>query len=244
MANQINQHIEMPQIQYTDKVADKSVAVQGQISPSTTETKAPEYSGAMVGKYQQNGDADKEVQSETIIKYCWSEGKNTVSIYIELDGLDDVSDDEAGKTNVSLAFASVAGKQQIFKLTGLAHETTGVKVTHKKIKQTFDPKIAKKEEKTWHKLLDDRQLATESSHIAPTREVVTDDTAKSNTDIPFRVSQTVISPRTWKNLLPQGTKMRLTIRHEAWILTRYNVRRNTGMIFTQTLIHCSFLIRS
>ena len=26
MANQMNQHIEMPQIQYTDKVADKSVA--------------------------------------------------------------------------------------------------------------------------------------------------------------------------------------------------------------------------
>ena len=28
MDNQVNQHIEMPQIQYTDKVADKSVAVQ------------------------------------------------------------------------------------------------------------------------------------------------------------------------------------------------------------------------
>ena len=43
MANPRNQHIEMPQIQYTDKVADESVAVQRQISPRTTETKAPEY---------------------------------------------------------------------------------------------------------------------------------------------------------------------------------------------------------
>ena len=41
MDYQMNQHIEMPQIQYTDKVAGKSVAVQRQLSPRTTETKAP-----------------------------------------------------------------------------------------------------------------------------------------------------------------------------------------------------------
>ena len=88
MANQMNQHIEIPQIQYTDKVADKSVAVQRQVSPRTTETKAPGYIGAVAGKYQRDdrpgGDADKDVQGE---------GKNTVSIYLELDGLDDVADD-------------------------------------------------------------------------------------------------------------------------------------------------------
>ena len=37
-----NQHIGIPQIQYTDKVADESVAVQRQISPRT-ETKKPEH---------------------------------------------------------------------------------------------------------------------------------------------------------------------------------------------------------
>ena len=37
----MNQHIEIPQIQYTDKVVDKSVAVQRQVSQRTTETKAP-----------------------------------------------------------------------------------------------------------------------------------------------------------------------------------------------------------
>ena len=65
MDNQMNQHIEMPQIQYTDKVADKSVAVQRQVSPRTTETKAPEYIGEVAGKYQWDdrpgGDADKDV---------------------------------------------------------------------------------------------------------------------------------------------------------------------------------------
>ena len=37
MANPRNQHIEVPQIQYTDKVADESVAVQRHVSPRTTE---------------------------------------------------------------------------------------------------------------------------------------------------------------------------------------------------------------
>ena len=143
------------------------------------------------GKYQWDdrpgGDADKDVQGEAITKYCWSEGKNTVSIYLELDGLDDVTDDalkvESGKTNVSLTIASVAGKHRIFKLTGLAHEITGVKVAQKKGKQTVSLKLAKKEEKTWRKLLDD----------ASTKEVVADDTASSNTDITSCVSQTTLS---------------------------------------------------
>ena len=52
MDNQMNQHIEMPQIQYTDKVADEFVAVQRQVSPRTTETKAPECIGVVAGKYQ------------------------------------------------------------------------------------------------------------------------------------------------------------------------------------------------
>ena len=43
MDSQVNQHIEMPQIQYTDKVADDFIVIQRQISPRTTETKAPEH---------------------------------------------------------------------------------------------------------------------------------------------------------------------------------------------------------
>ena len=56
MDNQVNQHIEIPQIQSTDKVADESVAVQRQISPRTTETKAPEYQQ----DDRSGGDADRE----------------------------------------------------------------------------------------------------------------------------------------------------------------------------------------
>ena len=42
-------------------------------------------------------------------------------------------------------------------------------------------------------LLDDRQHATESSHIASTKEVVEDKTAKSNTHITSVVSHTKVS---------------------------------------------------
>ena len=101
---------------------------------------------------------------------------------------DDAFKVESGKTNVSLTIASVAGRQRIFKLTGLAHEITGVKVAQQKGKQKVSLKLAKREEKTWHKLLDDRQHATESSHIAPTKEVVADYTAIGNTDITSRAS--------------------------------------------------------
>ena len=185
MANQMKQHIEIPQIQYT------SVAVQRQVSPRTTETKAPQYIGAVAGKYQWDdrpgGDADKDEKGEAIAECCWSEGKNTVSTCLELDGLDDVTEDalkaDSNKTNVSLTIASVAGKQRIFKLTGMAHEITGVKVAQKKGKQTVSLKIAKKDEKTWHKLLDD----------ASTKEAVADDTANGNTDIISCVSQTTPS---------------------------------------------------
>ena len=54
----------------------------------------------------------------------------------------------------------------------------------------------------------------------------------------------VISPRTWRNLLPQRKRRWLTIRYSARILTRYNVRRGAGVIFAKTLVPCSFLARS
>ena len=183
MANPRIHHTEIPQIQYTDKVADESVAVHRQFSPRTTETKAPKHQW----DDRSGGDADKDVQGKAITKYSWSEGKNAVNIYLELDGLDDVTEDafkaESGMTNVSLTIASVAGKQRIFTLTGLAHEITGVKVAQKKGKQTVSLKLAKKEKKTWHKLLDD----------ASTKEAAADDTANSNTSITSRVSQTILS---------------------------------------------------
>ena len=49
---------------------------------------------------------------------------------------------------MSLTIASVAGILRIFTLIDLSHEIPGVKVALKKGKQTFYPKLAKREEKT------------------------------------------------------------------------------------------------
>ena len=66
VANPRNQHIEMPQIQHTDTVADDSIVIQRQISPRTTETKAPEHQQ----DDRPGGDADKDVQGEAITNHC------------------------------------------------------------------------------------------------------------------------------------------------------------------------------
>ena len=81
MDNQVNQHIEMRQIQYTDKVADESVAVQRQISPTTTGTKAYEHHQ----DDRSGGDADKDVLGEAITNHCWSGGKKMISICFQFD---------------------------------------------------------------------------------------------------------------------------------------------------------------
>ena len=162
--NQVNQHTEMPQIQYTDKVADDPVAVQRQVSPRTPETKHRIF-------------------------------KLTVNIC----------------------------KQRIFRLIDLAHEITGVKVA----------------QKTWHKLLDDRQHATESSHIASTKEVVADDTANSNTDITLRVTQTTLSDFSENLEEPSPTENEKGTDDQT---RRHGFSRD--IIFVQTLEHCSFRTRS
>ena len=71
MVNPRNQHTEIPQIQYTSKVAGESVAVQRQISPRTTKTKAPEHQW----DDRSGGDADKDVQGKAITKYSCQKGR-------------------------------------------------------------------------------------------------------------------------------------------------------------------------
>ena len=58
----MNQHIEMPQIQYTDKVADDSIVIQRQISPRTTETKAPEH------PWDDRSGGDSRIEISTLTK--------------------------------------------------------------------------------------------------------------------------------------------------------------------------------
>merc|ERR1719436_2155176 len=115
------------------------------------------WTGTVSGKYQWDdkkkggGDADKDVGGgEAITKYSWSDGKKQVSIYIELDGLDDVSEEaftaKSGEKDVSLVIDKVAGKKRSFSISNLSNEITGVKVQQKKGKNTVVFKMQKKEE--------------------------------------------------------------------------------------------------
>ncbi|CAK9045779.1 unnamed protein product [Durusdinium trenchii] len=122
------------------------------------------WEGTVTGKYQwddkkkSNTDADKDMSSagDAITKYSWGDGKKQVSIYIELDGLDDCTDDmfqaTSGETDVSLTITKVAGRKRTFTLKNLAHEIDGAKVNHKKGKGMVVLKLIKKEEQPWFKL--------------------------------------------------------------------------------------------
>jgi len=119
------------------------------------------YEGAAAGKYNWDApakgvDADKDMQGEAINKYSWSDGKKQVSIYIELEGLDDVAEDalqaESGANEVSLTIAGIKGARRRFSMTNLTHEITGVKVNRKPGKNTVVLKLQKKEEQAWFAL--------------------------------------------------------------------------------------------
>merc|ERR1712137_1291156 len=101
---------------------------------------------------------DKDLQGEAINKYSWSDGKKAVSVYIELDGLDDVADDalvvESKEEEVSLTIAALNGKRRRFALAGLSEEIDGVKLVRKKGKNTVVLKLQKKEEKSWFQLVE------------------------------------------------------------------------------------------
>jgi len=125
------------------------------------ENKGPEYSGTVSGKYNWDDStktkaADDDVKGEAISKYSWSDGKKVVSIYIELDGLDDVADDAlsttSGEKEVSLVIAALAGKKRSFSMSNLANEIDGVKLVRKPGKNTVVLKLTKKEEKSWYSL--------------------------------------------------------------------------------------------
>ena len=147
MANQMNQHIEMPQIRDD----------------------------------RPGGDADKDVQGEAITKYCLSEGTNAARIYLELDGLDDVTEDafkaESVKTNVSLTIASEAANFHAYWLGARNHRRESCPEERK---TDGFPEAREEGEENLQKLLDDRQHATETHTFASTKEVVADDTANSN----------------------------------------------------------------
>merc|ERR1712151_441168 len=101
------------------------------------------------------GKAD-DVKGQAITKYSWSDGKKAVSIYIEMDGLDEVADDAfsitSGESDVTFTIVAIAGKKRTFAMKDLANEIDGSKFVRKPGKNTVVLKLTKKQEKTWYNL--------------------------------------------------------------------------------------------
>lgn len=106
-------------------------------------------------------DADADVIGDAITKYGWSDGKKVVSIYVELDGLDEVADDalhvESEDRSVALNIAAIGSppKQRRLALGNLAKDIDGVKLVRKPGKNTIVLKLQKREETVWQKLVDE-----------------------------------------------------------------------------------------
>jgi len=140
--------------------------LEGKVLPgiAALQDAPPKWEGVVSGKYNwddknKSKDADKEMSSgEAITKYSWGDGKKQVSVYIELEGLDDCTEDcfqaTSGEKEVSLTITKVAGKKRTFGLNGLSNEITGVKVNHKKGKGMVVLKLIKKEEEPWYQLVE------------------------------------------------------------------------------------------
>mmetsp|Transcript_34438 Transcript_34438/g.67938 ORF Transcript_34438/g.67938 Transcript_34438/m.67938 type:complete len:207 (-) Transcript_34438:120-740(-) len=123
------------------------------------------YDGVVTGKYQWDKegpgkkDAD-DMAGQAITKYAWSDGKKTVSVYVELPGLDDVPEDKisvaSGEKEASLTIEAIGTppKKRSLALKGLSEEIDGAKFTKKTGKNTVVLKMTKKEEKTWYQLLE------------------------------------------------------------------------------------------
>merc|ERR1719401_1791451 len=141
---------------------------EAQVEATTEEaekkSEGPDYDGVVKGKYNWDTnantkrDADDDVKGAAITKYSWADGKKAVSIYVELEGLDDVADDalkaESGEKECSLTIDAI-GKppaKRVLRLAGLSNEIDGVKLVRKPGKNTVVLKLQKKEETTWYSL--------------------------------------------------------------------------------------------
>jgi len=147
----------LPYLPQNPEYADK-IKVIIHVFRVAEEKKAVEYLGGAAGKYtwddsKTGGSADN--LGPVISKYSWADGKRTVSVYVELDDLDAIPDDdikiESGEKEFTLSI-TMGGKARTLKLADLNEEIAGSKFTRKKGKNMVVAKLTKKEETSWFKL--------------------------------------------------------------------------------------------
>ena len=113
------------------------------------------------GKYDWDGPmeatkAPEDVMGAKIVDYAWSDGTKKVSVYVTLEGLDQLPDDALEATSepakVSFTAAFPNGKRWL-DLSPTFGEVAGVKIIRKQGKDQVVLKLEKKKQNEWYDLL-------------------------------------------------------------------------------------------
>lgn len=103
--------------------------------------------------------ADKELAGEAISTYSWADGKKTVSVSVDLEGLGAVADETLSVTwgvRECLLTATAVGnppRRRTLRLTELAGEIEAAKLERKPGEDTILLRLSKKVKKPWQQLL-------------------------------------------------------------------------------------------
>jgi len=150
---------ESPEPVPSDEAAEPSEAAKP--AEAAEAESSEDFAKGYMGKYDWDetlpaAKAPADELGAKIVDYAWSDGKKKVSVYVTLDGLDDLPDDaletssEAAKVNFSATFPS--GKRWM-ELAPTFGEVAGVKVLRKMGKNMVVLKLEKKKENEWYDLL-------------------------------------------------------------------------------------------
>jgi len=143
----------------TARTAEEETSTPAPAPIDTDREEKPAKSPEIDGGTHAGTKAAEASHGAVITKYAWSDGKKTVSIYIELKDLDTLADEaitaSSGEKEAALTIVGLgAGQQKLhLRLNGLSDEITGATVTRKKGKDTVVLKLQKKTEAPWHELL-------------------------------------------------------------------------------------------
>jgi len=151
----------------TDNVKDTTSMDTTPATESTKEEKKTDGDYGFHGKY--NWDTKKKPKekavlvpsSGAIVDYAWCDGDKAVSVYVDLEGLDAVPDDELKATltndNKGLSFKvkNLDGKLRFLKIETLKEKVKSVKLIRKKGKNRVVIKLFKEDnKKKWWSLKD------------------------------------------------------------------------------------------
>jgi hypothetical protein len=150
-------------VEMKDAATDKEESTDTN-NTKTEETSTSKDNDGYFGKYNWNGKKTSKVSSndgilgDNIPAYSWSDGKKKVSVYVTLDGFDDLPDDafsvKLAKDKKGFRFEARMNdtKKKVLLVDNLNATVSEAKVIRKKGKNMAVIKLTKEKERTWYNL--------------------------------------------------------------------------------------------